>query len=222
MTGKAILTPTNAHVDHINNLAINMMQGNLFTSTSIDSIHNDDTGEKSTMFPVEYLNSLSISGMPRHILRLKIGAPLILIRNIDTKKGLCNGTRLQLLSYTPYLIGVKILHGSHEGQETHLPRINLISNDDDLPFELKRRQFPVQIAFCMTINKSQGQRFTTVGVWLPQPVFAHGQLYVALSRSGNPANTKILMKNVSNRQGYLNDREGFHTVNVVYKEVLNE
>jgi ATP-dependent DNA helicase PIF1 len=205
----------------MNNLAINMMQGDLFTSTSIDSIANDETGEKSTMFPVEYLNSLSISGMPKHILRLKIGAPLILIRNLDIKKGLCNGTRLQLLSYTPRLIGVKLLNGSHEGEETYLPRINLVSNDSDLPFELKRRQFPVQIAFCMTINKSQGQSLTTVGIWLPQPVFAHGQLYVGLSRSGIPANTKILMTNVNNRQGIINDREGFHTINIVYKEVLN-
>ena len=215
------MTPTNVHVDYMNNLGINMMQGNLFISTSINSIHDDDTGEKSAMFPVEYLNSLSISGMPRHTLRLKIGAPLILIRNLNTKEGLCNGTRLQLLSYTSRLIGVKILNGSHEGQETFLPRIDLISNDDDLPFELKRRQFPVQIAFCMTINKSQGQSLTTVGVWLPQPVFAHGQLYVALSRSGIPANTKILMKDVNDRQGKLQNREGLYTVNVVYKEVLN-
>ena len=166
-----------------------MMQGTLFTSTSIDSIANDETGERSTMFPVEYLNSLSISGMPKHILRLKFGASLILIRNLNPKKGLCNGTRLQLLSYTPYLLGVKILNGSHEGEETYLPRINLISNDDDLPFELKRRQFPVQVAFCMTINKSQGQSLTTVGIWLPQPVSAHGQLYVALSRAGIHKNT---------------------------------
>jgi ATP-dependent DNA helicase PIF1 len=128
---------------------------------------------------------------------------------------------LQLLSYTPRLIGVKILNGSHEGEETHLPRINLISNDNDLPFELKRRQFPVQIAFCMTINKSQGQSLTNAGIWLPQPVFAHGQLYVALSRSGIPANTKILMSNINNRQGIIDNKEGFHVVNVVYKEVLN-
>ena len=73
----------------------------------------------------------------------------------------------------------------------------------------------------MTINKSQGQSLTTVGIWLPQPVVAHGQLYVGLSRSDTPANTKILMTNVNNRQGIINDREGFHTVNVVYKEVLS-
>lgn len=73
----------------------------------------------------------------------------------------------------------------------------------------------------MTINKSQGQSLTTVGIWLPQPVFAHGQLYVALSRAGIPANTKILLTNVNNRQGIIENKEGFHTVNVLYKEVLD-
>ena len=45
---------------------------------------------------------------------------------------------------------------------------------------MNRRQFPVKLAFAMTINKSQGQSLQHTGLWLPEPVFAHGQLYVAL------------------------------------------
>ena len=71
---------------------------------------------------------------------------------------------------------------SHEGQETYLPRIDLLSDDETLPFVLKRRQFPVKIAFAMTINKSQGQSLKTVGVWLPEHVFTHGRLYCARVR----------------------------------------
>ncbi|KAI2491496.1 helicase [Fragilaria crotonensis] len=63
-----------------------------------------------------------------------------------------------------------------------IPRIALLSPQDELPFVFKRRQFPVQPAYAMTINKSQGQTLRRVGIFLPQGVFAHGQLYVALSR----------------------------------------
>ncbi len=55
----------------------------------------------------------------------------------------------------------------------------------DLPFEMQRRQFPVRPAFIMSINKGQRQTLAKAGVYLPKPVFTHGQLYFAFSRVGS-------------------------------------
>ena len=70
----------------------------------------------------------------------------------------------------------------------------LIPSDCSLPFELIRLQFPVRAAFAMTINKSQGQTFSFVGVWLEEPCFSHGQLYVALSRVESQKNIRLFKK----------------------------
>ena len=132
---KAILTPKNKDVDYLNNMAIDMMLGEAFLAYSTDSIDNDDSGNASTLYPSEFINSIDNASLPPpHKLQLKVGAPLLLIRNINPSMGLCNGTRLQLLSYSSRLLKVKILNGSHEGQETYLPRIDLLSDDEALPF----------------------------------------------------------------------------------------
>ena len=61
----------------------------------------------------------------------------------------------------------------------------------------------------MTMNKAQGQTLDFVGVYLPEDVFSHGQLYVALSRVCNSTSLAILPNNMD---GY--------TKNIVYREVL--
>jgi ATP-dependent DNA helicase PIF1 len=60
------------------------------------------------------------------------------------------------------------------------------------PFQFKRKQFPIRLSFAMTVNKSQGQTIPNVGVYLPDPVFSHGQLYVAMSRTTARKNIRLL------------------------------
>ena len=73
--------------------------------------------------------------------------------------------------------------GTHAGHIVFIPRIALATTKDCyLPFTLTRIQFPIKTFYAMTINKSQCQTFTKVGIYLPQSVFTHGQSHVAMSR----------------------------------------
>ena len=106
--------------------------------------------------------------------------------------------------------------GQHAGKQVFLPRIPLSpAENEGYPFQFKRKQFPIRLCFAMTINKAQGQTITNVGVYLPEPVFSHGQLYVALSRGISMSSIKVLIKSEKRKK-----KKGTYTKNVVYKEVL--
>ena len=146
------------------------------------------------MIPVEYLNSLNLSGIPPHKLTLKKGAVIMLMRNLNPSLGLCNGTRLICKSFAQHVIEAEIITGVYCHQIVLIPRISLIPSDTMLPFAFKRRQFPIRPAFAMTINKAQGQTMKFAGIYLPQPVFSHGQLYVAFSRVPSQSNIRIMVE----------------------------
>ena len=132
--------------------------------------------------------------------------------------GLCNGTRLIILQLGIKIIEAVIITGSHKGEKVFIPRIVLTYQDKKWPFILKRRQFPIRICYCMTINKSQGQTLKQVGLYLKDDVFSHGQLYVALSRVISYTGIKILIeKKDTTSHEYEN-----YTKNIVYHEILNE
>ncbi|XP_026811251.1 uncharacterized protein LOC113552598 [Rhopalosiphum maidis] len=141
---------------------------------------------------MEFLNSLEISDLPSHILTLKIGAPIMLLRNINPPQ-LCNGTRLFVKALNNNMIEATILTGCGKGEDVYLPRIPI--KPSDRPYNFERLQFLVKLAFAFTINKFQGQSLKITGLLFNTPCFDHGQLYVAYLRGGDPKNLYIYCEN---------------------------
>ena len=201
LSEKAILAPKNDVVDNINSNILKQLPGQERCYKSIDTVIETD---QAVHYPTEFLNSLQPPGMPPHNLVLKVGSPIMLLRNIDPPK-LCNGTRLCVKHLHPHVIEARIMTGCAKNKDVFIPRIPIIPSD--VPYEFKRLQFPVRLSFAMTINKAQGQSLKVAGVDLLNPCFSHGQLYVACSRVGTNKNLFLLAPNG-------------RTTNVVYQQAL--
>ena len=126
------------------------------------------------------MNSCELSGLPDHIVLLKKGAPYMITMNVSA--ALCNGTRVIYHRRIGRLLEVEIVSGDRRGEFHYLPRIVHVIKNVKLPFTLKRIQFPIQPCFAMTVHKSQGQTLDVVGIYFTRAAWAHGLLYVAVSR----------------------------------------
>ncbi|CAN1744092.1 ATP-dependent DNA helicase PIF1 [Linum perenne] len=123
---------------------------------------------------------------------LKECTPVMILRNLNPSLGLCNGTRVLITKLGQHVIQGIVIGGFFEG-----------------------RQFPVRTCYAMTINKSQGQTLDCVGLYLPKPVFSHGQLYVAVSRVRSADGLHILIGDSGSRVDSI-------TKNIVYREIFDD
>ncbi|KAG2653869.1 hypothetical protein PVAP13_1NG417100 [Panicum virgatum] len=191
MRQRAILSTRNEYVDSINVMMIGKFPGEEKVYYSHDSVDDDSTNN----YPLDFLNSITPNGLPPHELKIKKNCPVILLRNLDPHHGLCNGTRLIVKAFEDNAIDCEIVNGHHAGNLIFIPRIPLSPSEDiSLPYKFKRKQFPIRLSFAMTINKAQGQTIPNIRIYLSEPVFCHGQLYVALSRGVSRSNTWMLAK----------------------------
>ena len=196
----AILAPLNTTVDILNNKIIDLLPGTAISYISVDT-PLDETD--LTKFPTEFLNKQESGSLPPHHLRLKIGCPVVVIRNIMPPH-LLNGTRGIVIQLYPNVIEIE----KSDGACMFIPRITIVPSDNSRNFVFKRRQFPIKLALAMTINRAEGQTLRKTGLDLTKPCFSHGQLYVGLSRTSSPEDIHVLIPN------------GEITPNPVYQETF--
>ena len=130
-----ILTAKNDAVDAINAYLLHLFLGEMVTLLGFDTVIDVANAQD---YPVEYLNSIKIAGLPLAHLKLKKGCPLMLLQNMDQNNGLCNGTRMILLDVKSRVLQCRILGGKHAENIVFIPRITLQPSNEDLPFTLSR------------------------------------------------------------------------------------
>jgi PIF1-like helicase/Helicase len=208
---RSILSARNTDVDDLNKRILDSFPGLEKVYHSADSIKEmrDEEGAQ-LMYPTEYLNSINASGLPLSKLTLKKGCPVMVLRNLNPQEGVCNGTRGIITRMANRVIEIRILGGSFAGNTIFIPRLKIEPSDTQLPFQLCRLQYPLRLAFAMTINKAQGQSLNNVGIDFRSPIFTHGQFYVAVSRATSVHRIKLIWPPDSPPK----------TKNIVFPEVL--
>ena len=220
---RAILAPRNSEADALNEAMVARLDAATdFVSLSRDTVV-DPENEDSVSYPEEFLHTLQPNGVPPHALHLRRGVVVIVLRNLDKERGICNGVRCVVLSTSARMLDVRVISGPARGQRLFLPRIPFRSSPGELPFILRRRQFPVKVAYAISIHKAQGQSLKHCGVYLDQPVFTHGQLYVSASRATSASGLRFCLGSAAGHGYREDDGPAYgvpHTHNIVYAAVL--
>ena len=100
------------------------MKTKYLSSDSIDNFESIESQNFDALTP-EFLNPLRTSGLPNHKIKLKVGTPIMLLRNIDRSKGSSNGTRLIVTRLANHVIGVKLMSANTTSNAIYIPRMSM-------------------------------------------------------------------------------------------------
>jgi len=177
----AILTTLNKDVREWNERIqlLNPNVAKLLLSANEFADMDDENGNLRRMLNPNTLQYYEKAGVPRHELLLKVGDVCFMMRGLYKDKKLAKNTRVKIVSISTFRIEVCRL--SDPSETFSIPRIRFKINHF-LGFSILRTQFPLELAYAMSKNKSQGQGFSRCLIDIRADVFAHGQEYVAFSR----------------------------------------
>jgi hypothetical protein len=184
-----VLTLTLDDADVINDHCIEAMGG------CDREVHASDTYlncNHPDMYPREIISGIRMPGAPPNVLKLKLGARYMIIKNL--MKTVFNGVRCQLVAFAgSRCVFVKLISGPGSGTTMLLPScvFTINSEQSGLPFNIRRRQLPLIVAYAVTVHKAQGQTLAKVGLYVTTDMFTHGQLYTALSRTRGWSNIVV-------------------------------
>ena len=212
----ATLAPFNQDVDELNELFSSRVRGEAVTLCGYDreaekdgtvplddarggDAFADDARRDAGPPGLDWSNVepalLDSAGIPCHRLILKVGDVVMCMRNLATADGLVNGTRLVVrkIHFAERLIECETLRPGPNGTRKRffIPRIHF--KLEVMGKNVIRRQYPLRLAYAMTLNKSQGKTFRRGLLVLTRDVFTHGQLYVGLTRFGAAADVAVLV-----------------------------
>jgi ATP-dependent DNA helicase PIF1 len=211
---RIILSPLYRDVQIINNIMIQKfaeMGAAMVTLKSNDMV----TGKYGDE---EIANDYSASCFPEHNLTLFVGCPVMVLRKYSGQVN--NGDRAVVDSIASYRLGLRMLTGTRKGQIVHLPRMLFKPSREDMRLEMQRLQFGVVASFGITVSKSQSCGFKRVGIWIGDHFFAHGHLYLAMSRLqvSDDGDYSLLF---ASRNNMMSDHRGVYAKNIVYDAVLS-
>ena len=224
---RAFLTPKNVAVDDFNVNILDRLPGeecmhvylshkhktNTFPGLfySADSIKEDSEAPDEDISP-DFLALQTHNGVPPHILRLKKGCICSIMRNMSVRKGLVKNARVIVKDLHRHFIEIQVINNRTNtlGQIHCIPRIRFEFSPLYSSWTIQCLQYPLRLAYACTFNGCVGLTLDKTVIDQRTPVFAHGQLYTALSRVCSSQDTAVLF----------NEREGPDMVNVVYRDLL--
>jgi hypothetical protein len=212
---RAIITTHNDSVDQLNAQVLEQLPEPLVTLRSEDKLEEELSWKnKHNFLHTDFLNAVRINpaSQPPHELHLKVGAMVMIMRNISRKHRLMNGTRVKVVEILDYTIVVETL----DTKQVHtifrfLFRIRL----RNIGVTIIRRQFPLRVAYAMTVHKCQGMTLTHVTLDVRRQPFSHGILYVACGRVKNAKSLQVLVADTS----YIHENQALAT-NIVWHDLL--